>query len=132
MKDNDSQLNIKQINTVIKPTQSKNWIIHISLSAKILVFDWLHGKVRKKKSKYDIALDLSFVSMFNIQSRLINMKTIGKFVWLIPMGIVMIFLFSDSVDTNIVYIFSAGLVVTIDASSLFVDARAGMHLLKQK
>lgn len=96
-----------------------------------MVFDWLHGKVRKK-IKYDIALDLSFVSMYNIQSRLINMKTIGKFVWLIPMVIVMISLFTDSVDTNIVYILSAGLVVTIDASSLFVDARAGMHLLKQQ
>lgn len=97
-----------------------------------MVIDWLHGKVRKKKSKYDIALDLSFVSMYNIQSRLINMKTIGKFVWLIPIVIVMISLFTDSVDTNIVYIFSAGLVVTVNASSLFVDARAGMPLLKQK
>lgn len=48
------------------------------------------------------------------------------------MGIVMISLFSDLVGTNIVYIFSAGLVVTIEATRLFVDARAGMHLLKQK
>lgn len=48
------------------------------------------------------------------------------------MVIVMISLFTDSVDTNIVYILSAGLDVTVDASSLFVDARAGMHLLKQK
>lgn len=95
-----------------------------------MVFDWQSSK---KKSKYDIALDLSFVSMYNnIQSRLINMKTIDKSVWLIPMGIVMISLFSDLVGTNIVYIFSAGLVVTIEATSLFVDARAGMHLLKQK
>lgn len=48
------------------------------------------------------------------------------------MVIVMISLFTDSVDTNIVYNLSAGLVVTVDASSLFIDARAGMHLLKQK
>lgn len=47
------------------------------------------------------------------------------------MVIVMISLFTDSVDTNIVYILSAGLDVTVDASSLFVDARAGMHLLKK-
>lgn len=58
------------------------------------------------------------------------MKIIGKFVWLIFMVIVMIFLFMDLVDINIVYILFVGLVVIVDVFSLFVDVWVGMYLLK--